>query len=122
MADTLLPAGVVSCQAKASASKLALAASLPAVLAAHPALAVVSVRHLQLLWAYPRGTAPELPGSEQVDERLGGEGTSKILGISSVEGWPIIIVLGLVWALYYASQKDLDAQNRGEGDDSGVGL
>lgn len=57
-----------------------------------------------------------------MDERLGGEGTSKILGISSVEGWPIIIVFGLVWALYYASQKDLDAQNRGEGDDSGVGL
>ena len=43
-ADGLLcPAGVVSCQAQNNA-KLAVAASLPALLAAHPALAVVSAR------------------------------------------------------------------------------
>ena len=58
----------------------------------------------------------------QVDERLGGEGTSKALGISSVEGWPIVIVFGLVWSLYYASQKDLDDQSKGSGDDSGLSL
>lgn len=57
-----------------------------------------------------------------MDERLGGEGTGKILGISSVEGWPVLIVFGLIWALYYASQKDLDNQSKGEGDDSGLSL
>lgn len=55
----------------------------------------------------------------QVDDRLGGEGTGKILGVSGIEGWAIIGVFTLIWAGYYASQRDLGG---GKNDDSGMSL
>ena len=58
----------------------------------------------------------------QVDQRLNGEGTGKILGVDTIEFWPIIIVFGLVWALYYSAGKDLDKGGRGSGEDSGLSL
>ena len=57
--------------------------------------------------------------AHQVDDRLGGEGTGKILGVSGIEGWAIIGVFTLVWALYYAAQKDLGGDKT---DDSGMSL
>lgn len=53
---------------------------------------------------------------------MAGEGTGKILGVDTVEFFPIIIVFGIVWAFFYASQKDLDSFGRGSGDDSGFGM
>ena len=60
----------------------------------------------------------------QVDDRLGGEGTGKILGVSGAEGWAFVIVPTIIWSLYWASQKDIgDGPPRGgEGDDSGLSL
>ncbi len=60
----------------------------------------------------------------QVDERLNGDGTGKILGVGGVEGWAILIVFTLVWSLFYAAQKQLGEgpKNRGKGDDSGLSL
>lgn len=55
----------------------------------------------------------------QVDDRLGGEGTGKVLGVSGIEGWAIIGVFTLVWAGYYASQRDLGGDKT---DDSGMSL
>lgn len=57
--------------------------------------------------------------SAQVDDRLGGEGTGKILGVGGIEGWAIIGVFTAIWAAYYASQKDLGGDKT---DDSGLGL
>ena len=59
---------------------------------------------------------------EQVDQRLGGEGTGKILGVDTVEFFPIIIVFGIVWALFYSAGKELDKGGRGSGEDSGLSL
>ena len=56
----------------------------------------------------------------QVDDRLGGEGTGKILGVSGLEGWAIIGVFAAIWAAYYASTRDLDIG--GNDDDSGLSL
>lgn len=60
----------------------------------------------------------------QVDERLNGDGTGKILGVGGIEGWAILIVFTLVWSLFYASQKQLGdgPKGRGKGDDSGLSL
>ena len=60
----------------------------------------------------------------QVDERLNGDGTGKVLGVGGPEGWAILIVFGLVWSLYYAAQKQLGEgpKNRGKGEDSGLSL
>lgn len=60
----------------------------------------------------------------QVDERLNGDGTGKILGVGGIEGWAILIVFTLVWSLFYAAQKQLGEgpKNRGKGDDSGLSL
>jgi len=60
----------------------------------------------------------------QVDDRLGGEGTGKILGVSGAEGWAFVIVPTIIWSLYWASQKDIGdgPPRRGEGDDSGLSL
>lgn len=55
----------------------------------------------------------------QVDERLGGEGTGKSLGVSGIEGWAVVIVFGLVWAAYYQATKELGGD---AGDDSGLSL
>ena len=65
-----------------------------------------------------------LPSSPQVDERLNGDGTGKILGVGGVEGWAILIVFSLVWSLFYAAQKQLGdgPAGRGKGDDSGLSL
>ncbi len=57
--------------------------SLPALLAAHPALALV-------------------------DDRLAGEGTGKIFGMGeSGTFWNVAIVFGLIWSLYYVAQRDV---------------
>lgn len=58
-------------------------------------------------------------GVVQVDERLGGEGTGKSLGVSGIEGWAVVIVFGLVWAAYYQATKELGGD---AGDDSGLSL
>lgn len=58
---------------------------------------------------------------EQVDQRLAGEGTGKILGVAGVEGIAIVVVFGLVWALYQGATKAV-GDGRGSGDDSGLGL
>eukprot|EP00891_Asterochloris_glomerata_P002208 jgi/Astpho2/2208/Aster-x0514 len=77
----------------AQAAKAA-AISLPALVAAHPALALV-------------------------DDRLGGEGTGKILGIGGAEGWAIIGAFAATWAIFYASTRELGGD---AGDDSGMTL
>lgn len=61
---------------------------------------------------------------QQVDDRLGGEGTGKILGISGPEGWAFVVVPTLIWSLYWASQKDIGdgPKSGGEGEDSGLSL
>eukprot|EP00884_Botryococcus_braunii_P016546 jgi/Botrbrau1/3575/Bobra.0078s0030.1 len=91
--------GAVVCKAQqnAAAKAAAVAASVPAFLAAHPALALV-------------------------DDRLNGDGTGKILGIAfGPEGWAILLVFTLVWALFYAATKDV-GDGRGSGEDSGLTL
>ena len=57
----------------------------------------------------------------QVDQRLGGEGTGKILGVGGPEGIAIVVVFGLIWALFSAGAKVL-GEGRGSGDDSGLSL
>jgi hypothetical protein len=57
-----------------------------------------------------------------VDNRLAGEGTGKVLGFDT--GLEVIALLAVftgVWALFYNSQRDLDA-GRSSGDDSGLSL
>jgi photosystem II PsbW protein len=59
---------------------------------------------------------------KQVDERLNGDGTGKILGISdSILGWVILGVFTLVWTQYFAAQKDVDGGVDTD-DDSGLTL
>ncbi|DBA76638.1 hypothetical protein WJX79_010581 [Trebouxia sp. C0005] len=91
---TCVPARVVCKAQVAKAPIAAAAASLTSLIAAHPAFALV-------------------------DDRLGGEGTGKILGVGGIEGWAIIGVFTAIWAAYYASQKDLGGDKT---DDSGLGL
>ena len=55
----------------------------------------------------------------QVDDRLGGEGTGKILGIGGAEGWAIIGAFAATWAIFYASTRELGGD---AGDDSGMTL
>merc|ERR1719356_1050867 len=51
-----------------------------------------------------------------VDDRLGGEGTGKILGVNDpVLGWVIIGVFGTVWALYAVSTKTMPIVGDGDG-------
>jgi Photosystem II reaction centre W protein (PsbW) len=57
--------------------------------------------------------------SIQVDDRLGGEGTGKVLGIGGGEQWVVLGALGLIWALYYVGAKDLGGD---KGEDSGLSL
>ncbi len=58
----------------------------------------------------------------QVDSRLNGDGTGKALGIDAgIEAIALLGVFTLVWALFYSSQRDLDAGRSG-GDDSGLSL
>jgi len=57
-----------------------------------------------------------------VDSRLNGDGTGKALGIGTgVEGFVILGVFALIWALYSISTRDL-GEGRGDGDDSGLTL
>lgn len=60
-----------------------------------------------------------LPSLKKVDDRLAGEGTGRVLGVSGLEGWAIPIVFGLVWSLYYAATRELGGD---KGDDSGLTL
>lgn len=58
----------------------------------------------------------------QVDNRLAGEGTGRILGFDSgIEAFVFLAVFTAVWAVFYNSQRDLDA-GRDTGDDSGLSL
>ncbi len=79
-------ARVVVCAAQQQsvlAKAAAAGVSLPALLAAHPALALV-------------------------DDRLAGEGTGKIFGMGeSGTFWNVAIVFGLIWSLYYVAQRDV---------------
>jgi photosystem II PsbW protein len=86
----------VTCKAQQSpvAKAVAAATALPALLAAHPAFALV-------------------------DDRLGGEGTGKVLGVSGGEGWAIIGAFATIWAIFYASTRELGGD---QGDDSGLSL
>ena len=134
------------CRAQTPVAKAAAAAAaLPAFVAAHPALALVSlclplstrlsITVPVLLLCYVtthddkiffRNQCLESLCSQdclccaaQVDDRLGGEGTGKILGIGSGEQWAILGVFTLIWALYYAAGRDLGGD---KGDDSGLTL
>ncbi|GBF98046.1 photosystem II reaction center W [Raphidocelis subcapitata] len=77
--------GAVRCNAslQQQAKKAAAAiAAAPVMLAASPAFAIV-------------------------DERLNGDGTGLPFGVNDPAlGWVIVAVAGLVWAVFYASQKD----------------
>ena len=54
-----------------------------------------------------------------MDDRLGGEGTGKMLGMAGGEQYAVIGVFGLIWALYYAGTRELGGD---KGDDSGLSL
>lgn len=77
------PVAALKDQVQAVARKAAAAAvAAPALLAAHPALALV-------------------------DDRLNGDGTGLTFGINSpVLGWVMAGVFGTVWALYFVAQRD----------------
>merc|ERR1711904_159296 len=54
-----------------------------------------------------------------VDDRLGGDGTGKPLGISDpILGWVIISVLSAVWSLFFLSTRFFNST----GDEDGLGL
>lgn len=72
----------------------------------------------RLSHASPLSLPSSLPAI-QVDDRLAGEGTGKVLGVGGLEGWAIPIVFGLVWSLYYAATRELGGD---KGDDSGLTL
>jgi photosystem II PsbW protein len=94
----LSAARVVVCQAHNKdvfAKAAAAGVSVPALLAAHPAFALV-------------------------DERLATEGTGKIFGIN--DGglfWNMLAIFTTVWAVFYLSQRDLGGD---DGEDSGLTL
>merc|ERR1719456_884672 len=51
-----------------------------------------------------------------VDERMGGDGTGKALGINDgVLGWHMFGVFLLVWGLFYVSTKSMGSILRDEG-------
>jgi len=88
----------VVCKAQSSVSEVAkkvvLASStLPAMLVAHPAFALV-------------------------DERLNGDGTGLPFGINdSALGWAVGLMFTTIWAVYFTSQRDL-----GDFEDPDAGL
>lgn len=86
---------IVVCRAQQNKAAKAVTVSLPALLAAHPAFALV-------------------------DDRLAGEGTGKIFGINDPAlFWALAGAFALVWSLYYISGKDLGGD---KGEDSGLSL
>jgi len=92
-ATRVVAARAVVCRAQqqsVAAKAAAAAVSLPAFLAAHPALALV-------------------------DDRMNGDGTGKILGISDPAlFWVIAGVFTTVWAIYYVAGKDIDTDDNDE--------
>ncbi len=61
-------------------------------------------------------------GVQHPSQALGLHGAGKALGIATgTEGFVILGVFGLIWALYYIASRDL-GDGRGEGDDSGLTL
>lgn len=57
----------------------------------------------------PAPSRSRAPQSPQVDDRLAGEGTGKILGINDPsQFWVIVGVFGAVWATYYVATRDVD--------------
>ena len=89
---------VVCCAQKQNnvfAKAAAAGVSVPALLAAHPALALV-------------------------DDRLATEGPGKIFGINDgALFWNMLAIFTTVWAVFYLSQKDLGGD---DGEDSGLTL
>lgn len=58
--------------------------------------------------------------THQVDERLAGEGTSAIFGITAgPEAWAIFLTFGVIWAVYATTAKSLGNANN---EDSGMSL
>ncbi len=54
----------------------------------------------------PHGCCPSPPQLPQVDDRLAGEGTGKILGINDPSlFWAITIVFTIVWGVFYVSTR-----------------
>eukprot|EP00877_Chromochloris_zofingiensis_P011580 jgi/Chrzof1/6676/Cz19g05110.t1_PSBW[v5.2] len=91
--------GVVRCQASLKPEQLrkaaAFVATLPAMVAASPAFALV-------------------------DDRLNGDGVGLALGVNDpVLAWQMAGVVLVLWALYYAAQKDF---GNFEDPDSGLDL
>ena len=108
----------------------AAAVALPALLAANPAFALVSgARQGCARWllavtedgqnscwepAAPcdgslNTHAPPPPPRPQVDDRLNGDGTGKILGINDPAlFWVIAGVFTTVWSIYYLAGRDID--------------
>ena len=141
----------VVCQHNVAKRAAAAAATLPAMLVAHPAMALVRAKP----WWFPAQVALKQPGAvticvsevareqgatenvaslhsladaaklwthfRQVDQRLAGEGTGKILGIGGPEGIAIAVVFALVWTLYQGGTKAV-GDGRNSGDDSGMSL
>ncbi|KAF5842628.1 photosystem II reaction centre W protein-domain-containing protein [Dunaliella salina] len=70
----------------------AAAVTLPALMQAHPAFALV-------------------------DDRMNGDGTGLPFGVNDgILGWVIAGTLGTIWAIYFVSQKDLgDFENPDDG-------
>ncbi|CAL5224123.1 g6755 [Coccomyxa viridis] len=129
----------------------AVSAAIPAAIATHPAFALVDSRLngdgtgkilgidsgieaivflavFTLIWVLYFNSQKDLDDGRtgatwhSVDSRLNGDGTGKALGIGTgVEGFVILGVFGLIWALYYISSRDL-GDGRGQGDDSGLSL
>ena len=63
--------------------------------------------------------AISFPALAVVDERLGGEGTGQVLGLSDPAlGWIFFGVITLVWALYFVFSQGLPEGD----DDSGLSL
>lgn len=54
--------------------------------------------------------------SRQVDDRMGGDGTGKILGINDgILGWVIFGVFTTIWAVYYNATRELGGENEEDG-------
>lgn len=54
----------------------------------------------------PDECRPSPPSLPQVDDRLAGEGTGKILGINDPSlFWAITIVFTIVWGVFYVSTR-----------------
>lgn len=95
--------GAVKVQARLTPAQVAkkaagVAVSLPALIAANPAFALV-------------------------DDRLNGDGTGLPLGVNDPAlGWVIFGVFATVWTIWFNAQKDISFDQDFEDDEAGLGL